>query len=165
MKGTKATQERQQEGFKGGSDAEERLSPEQKRKGIAEVLTAHGLDPDEATRRATEVVSDGRKYEFYEADLQTPELFTVRGKSGTLLIGLNTSHPGYEHLVALMSEPAESDTPEQLKTRLTQSYEGLKLLLEAWARYEDELTDPRQKEQAQEVRLDWGRMARYFFRS
>lgn len=164
MRGTKATQQRQQEGHAGSSDTDERLSPDAKQIGIAGALEAQGLAPEEAKQRATEVVSDGRKYEFYEADLATPELFTVRSKAGALLIGLNTAHPGYEHLVALMKPQDDSEDPEKLKVRMRQSYEGLKLLLEAWARYEDELTDPRKKEQAQNARLDWGRVARDFFR-
>lgn len=164
MRGTKATQQRQQDGHAGSSDADERLAPDAKQNGIAGVLEAQGLSSDEAKQRATEVVSDGRKYEFYEADLATPELFTVRSKAGALLVGLNTTHPGYEHLVALLKPQEDSEDVEKLKIRMRQSYEGLKLLLEAWARYEDELTDPRKKEQAQNARLDWGRVARDFFR-
>ncbi len=164
MKGTKATQQRQHDGHSGSSDADEQMPADVKANDIASVLETQGLSPDEAKERATEVVSDGRKYEFYEADLATPELFTVRSKAGALLIGLNTTHPGYEHLVALLKPQDGIDNAEKMKARMHQSYEGLKLLLEAWARYEDELTDPRKKEQAQNARLDWGRVARDFFR-
>lgn len=52
----------------------------------------------------------------------------------------------------------------ELKLRLNQSYEGLKLLLEAWARYEDELPDGVQKERAQMARAAWGSVARDFLR-
>jgi len=165
VRGTKATKERQDEGHTGSTDKDEQLPPEQRKAGIAKDLTDQGLSPDEAKTRATSIVSDGRKYEFYETDLHTPELFTVRGKTGAILIGLNTTHPGYTHLVELMkTDDGDSLTAEELRSRLGQAYEGLKLLLEAWARYEDELTDPRKKEQAQNTRLDWGRVARDFFR-
>lgn len=164
MRGTKATQQRQNEGHLGSSDPDEQLSPDNRESQIADLLKTQGLSTDEARTRATMVVSDGRKFEFYETDLATPELFTVRSKAGALLIGLNTSHPGYDHLVALMKPQGESEDAEQLQVRMRQSFEGLKLLLEAWARYEDELTDPRKKEQAQNARLDWGRVARDFFR-
>jgi hypothetical protein len=165
VRGTKATKERQEGGYEGSTDKEEKLPPAQREAGIAKDLTDQGLSPGEAKDRATSIVSDGRKFEFYETDLHTPELFTVRGKTGAILIGLNTTHPGYAHLVELMkTDDTASLSADELRDRLGQAYEGLKLLLEAWARYEDELTDPRKKEQAQNTRLDWGRVARDFFR-
>jgi hypothetical protein len=51
---------------------------------------------------------------------------------------------------------------ETLRSRLTNSLEGLKLLLTAWARYEDEEPDGIRKTRAQDARSDWGRMARQF---
>jgi hypothetical protein len=164
VRGTLATQNRQREGHQGTSDADESLPMERKREGIASTLEAEGLDKGEAEQRAQGVVDDGRKFEFYEVSLVTPEFFTVRAKAGAILIGLNTDHPAYQHLVTLMRSSDDTDDVQQLKGRLSEAYEGLKLLLEAWARYEDELTDGRRKEQAQEARLDWGRVARDFFR-
>jgi hypothetical protein len=66
--------------------------------------------------------------------------------------------------VTLLESSDDDNDVDALKIRLRKSFEGLKLLLEAWARYEDELTDGVKKERAQEARLDWGRVARQFFR-
>jgi len=164
VRGTKATENRKEEGFVGTSDTDESLSAAEKEKAIASDLENQGLDEQEASDRARSVVSDGRKYEFFEIDLSTPELFTVRTKAGAILIGLNTNHPAYDHLVSLLKHDPENDSIELTKEYIRKSFEGLKLLLEAWARYEDELTDGRRKEQAQLARLDWGRVARDFFR-
>ena len=41
---------------------------------------------------------------------------------------------------------------------------GLKLLLESWARLEDEASE-NLKEELQNIRLEWGKLARLFFRS
>lgn len=164
VRGTKATQLRQKDGHVGVSDAEESLSAEEKEQRIAKSLSDQGLDQAEASERAKAVVYDGRKFDFFETELDGPELFTVRAKAGAILIGLNTAHPGYDHLVALLKRSEETKDLAELQTRLDQAYEGLKLLLEAWARYEDELPDGRKKEQAQEARADWGRVARDFFR-
>jgi hypothetical protein len=40
----------------------------------------------------------------------------------------------------------------------------LKLLLESWARLEDEASESL-KEQLQDIRLEWGKLARLFFKS
>jgi hypothetical protein len=162
--GTQATRRRQEEGYKGTSDLSESLSPEVKTQQIEESLVAVGVDPVEAQQRAASLVSSGYKYEFYKVVVDTAEFFTVRPKGGSILIGLNTNHPAYDHLVTLLESSDEVNDVSVLKARLRKSYEALKLLLEAWARYEDELTDGIKKERAQEARLDWGRVARQFLR-
>lgn len=162
--GTQATKRRQEEGHKGTSDLSESLPADVKTQQIQESLVSVGVDPIEAQQRATSLVNSGYKYEFYKVGVDTAEFFTVRPKGGSILIGLNTNHPAYDHLVTLLETSDEVNDVDVLKARLRKSYEGLKLLLEAWARYEDELTDGIKKERAQEARLDWGRVARQFLR-
>lgn len=164
-KGTGATKHRQDEGYEGSSDADELADKAARETAIANELVAAGLETDEAQEKAGKVLDDNQKFEFFKADLQTPEFFTVRPKGGVLLIGLNTNHPAYEHLVTLLEEGEQETDLERLKSRVRQSFEGLKLLLEAWARYEDELTDGPRKQRAQEARLQWGIVARQFFQS
>ena len=163
-KGTEATKQRQEEGYRGTSDLSESLPPEVKAQHIEETLVAVGVDPAEAQQRAVSLVKSGYKYEFYDVAVDTAEFFTVRPKGGSILIGLNTNHPAYDHLVTVLESGDDVNDIVTLKSRLRRSYEGLKLLLEAWARYEDELTDGIKKERAQEARLDWGRVARQFLR-
>jgi hypothetical protein len=162
--GTQATKVRQEEGHRGTSDLGETLPLDTRTTQIEEGLTSVGVDLLEAQSRAQIVVRSGQKYEFYKVGVETPEFFTVRPKGGSLLIGLNTNHPAYDHLVTLLESSEEDNDVEALKRRLRKSFEALKLLLEAWARYEDELTDGVKKERAQEARLDWGRVAKQFFR-
>ncbi len=164
-RGKVAAGQREQEGYIGSSDAEDGSSAEERVDLITRVLEADGLPADEARPLVTTVIDNQAKFAFYEVDLTTPEFFTVRIKAGVICIGLSTNHPAYQHLVSLLKHGDESDDIAELKSRLHQSYEGLKLLLESWARYEDELTDGRRKEQAQLARLDWGRVARDFFRN
>jgi hypothetical protein len=162
--GTQATKRRQEEGYKGTSDLSESLPSDVKTQQIEESLVSVGVDPIEAQQRAASLVQSGYKYEFYNVGVDTAEFFTVRPKGGSILIGLNTNHPAYDHLVTLLETSDDVNDVAILKARLRKSYEGLKLLLEAWARYEDELTDGIKKERAQEARLDWGRVARQFLR-
>lgn len=162
--GTQATKLRQEEGYRGTSDLGESLPIDIRTTQIEEGLTSVGVDLEEAKKRAEIVVISGQKYEFYKVGVETPEFFTVRPKGGSLLIGLNTNHPAYDHLVTLLESSEDDNDVDALKRRLRKSFEALKLLLEAWARYEDELTDGIKKERAQEARLDWGRVAKQFFR-
>lgn len=164
-RGKSAAEQRARDGNSGRSDAPDSSTPEEKVNQITRVLEAAGLSEAEARPLGTAVVSSHAKFTFVPHELQTPEFFTVRIKAGSVLIILNTNHPAYEHLIALQNREDETDDVATLKLRLHQSYEGLKLLLVSWARYEDELTDGKRKDQAQEARLDWGRVARDFFRN
>jgi len=78
------------------------------------------------------------------------------------VITLNTSHPAYRNLVEVLESDETTTDVEKLQDRLSRASDGLKLLLSAWARYEDELPDGVQRTRAQDARVDWGRMARLF---
>jgi len=51
-----------------------------------------------------------------------------------MMIGLNTYPLTYDHLINLHESSDEVNDVTILKGRLRKSYEGLKTLLEAWAR-------------------------------
>lgn len=159
---TEATKLRQQEGHAGQSDRDESL-PSDERKGIIEqTLIDLGETEREAERLAAKTVSDGLKYAFVRADLETPAFFSVRPRGGAIIVALNTNHPAYDKLVEVLEEEVEGANAEALQARLDNASEGLKLLLSAWARYEDEQPDGILRTRAQEARTDWGRMARLF---
>jgi len=164
-KGTDATiRRREEDGIEGRSDKDEGKPENEKIHDIEESFEQDGFTPEEAAELAEKVISDGRKYEFYEVDLPTSEFFTVRPRGGVILIGLNTNHPAYEHLVTLLKDADDETDIDQLKLRMKKSFEALKLLLEAWARYEDELSDGTPKSRAQDARVAWGVVAREFFK-
>ena len=163
-KATEATKRRRdEEGITSSSDEDENKPDSQRIADIEKSLESEGFSEDEAKKFATKVISDGRKYEFYEVDSTSSEFFSVRPKGGVILIGLNTNHPAYEHLVTLMRDVDDLNDIDKLKERMRMSYEALKLLIEAWARYEDELTDGIQKNRARDARTGWGMVAREFF--
>jgi hypothetical protein len=160
-KATQATRIRQSEGHRGESDAAETEPPQVRQAALEQGLIELGLDEEDAAARAVQIVNDGRKYEFVHASLDGDMFFSVRPKGGALLININTIHPAYQHLVALLERDPDEGDAAAVRQRMRQSYEGLKLLLEAWARYEDELPSA-QKDRAREARADWGRVARQF---
>jgi hypothetical protein len=159
---TEATKERKQEGYRGESDKDEFLPPEERKKNIENTLVDTGITENTAKELAAKTVSDGLKYAFAEADLETAAFFSVKPRGGAIIITLNTSHPAYQKLVEVLEEEVDGVDPETLRSRLTNSLEGLKLLLTAWARYEDEQPDGVRRTRAQDTRTDWGRIARQF---
>lgn len=162
---TEYTDDRKKHGHGGRSDADENLDPEDKIKGIAGFLVDSGLDEKTAQEKAANTVDHGQKYLFVDADLETPSFFSVRQKGGSIIVSLNTNHPAYDNLVEVLRDDTESSDDSELRERLMKASDGLKLVLMAWARYEDEQPDGLRRENAQEARLDWGRIARQFLRS
>ena len=160
MRGTTATRSLQGQGHRGASDADEDRPSEERTHDLEEALIhVVGVSPREALDEATDAIETGLKYRFAEADTDSPAFFSVTPRGGVILITLNTRHPVYEHLIEVL-EPTEAGGAEE---RLENAREGLKLLLEAWARYEDEQPEGRRRDAAMDARSDWGRVARHFF--
>ena len=162
-KATQATRARQNEGIRGISDAEEALPEKDRTAALALDLTQDGLSEDQARALAARTIEQGLKYTFTIADLEGRMFFTVKPVAGDIVIKLNTNHPVYSNLVEVLEDdPDEDVTKDQLLERLSKANRGLKLLLMAWARYEDEATPDKKREDIQDVRFDWGRYAAQF---
>ena len=163
VRGTLETRKRQAEGFAGASDAEEQAPAGEREKAITTELTDQGVPLEQAKELSATVVNNGIKYIFNESDIETSAFFSVRPRGGAVIIALNISHPAYRHLIELLDTPNPEDLAlEELVSRLNNAWMGLKLLLEAWARYEDEQPEGTRKNQVQDTRNDWGRVARQF---
>jgi hypothetical protein len=158
---TEKTRERQAEGNRGESDAGETKPPEERKTEIATTLTQQGLAESDAKELAEIAINDSLKYVFAEASLDSSAFFSVQPRGGALILTLNTRHPAYSRLVDVLERDRTNQTSENLQQRLNNALDGLKLLLMAWARYEDE-QDSIKRENAQDARVDWGRIARRF---
>ena len=159
---TAITRTLQQEGRVGGSDKDESLPSEQRKQAIERSLVDEGVPQKQAKEIAAVTVSDSLKYVFAEADIETQALFTVKPRGGAIVIMLNTNHPAYHHLVEVLASEELTNDANKLRERLARASDGLKLLLSAWARYEDEQPDGAPRSRAQQARSDWGSMARRF---
>jgi hypothetical protein len=159
---TSVTRELQREGHTGTSDRDETLPAPERQHAIEQTLVEAGVPQEEAEGLAATTISEGYKYLFTYADLDTPAFFTVKMKGGGIQIILNSEHPAYRHLVTVLDSDVKTDDPAALRERLNRASDGLKLLLSAWARYEDEQPDGQLRSRAQQTRSDWGSMARRF---
>jgi hypothetical protein len=160
--GTNATEDRKKEGKKGGSDDDEHLSEKEKEDKIRERLEAQGVDSDTIDDVTGEVVDHGLKYSFVERPLGGAEIFSVEPTAGAILIGLNTDHQAYDKLFSSLNLDDDRDLEERESiAKLSDANKALKLLLEAWARMEDEALDEK-RHLYKDIRNDWGRVARRF---
>lgn len=160
---TEVTKDRQEQGYSGTSDAGENAPEDVRKQEITDELEEIGLSTSVAQELAAATISTGLKYVFAHADLESSAFFSVRQKGGSIIITLNTSHPAFSSLVEVLEkDPEDADDEEDLKRRLENALDGLKLLLMAWARYEDEQPDGARRTQAQQTRQDWGTLARQF---
>jgi hypothetical protein len=155
---TKVTDARREKyGSKGESDIQESLPTEQKIEMIAPLIQeAEGVSQEEAHQIATEMVRTRVKFLFVEGPLPGSMLFDVQSRmGGPIVIKINSSHPAREHFFELLKNEAKPDL-ESAELR------GLKLLFSAWARLEDEATTPQRKRQFEDLRVEWGIIARDF---
>lgn len=159
---TRVTENRKQDGYKGESDKDESLPALERQTTIEKTLTEVGVPETKARELAATTISDNLKYSFVDADLETAAFFSVKPKGGAILVTLNTNHPAYTNLIEVLEDDVENVDTERLKLRLAKSQKGLKLLLAAWARYEDEQPDGKRRQDTQDARVDWGRIARQF---
>lgn len=159
---TNRTRQRQRDGHAGESDRDEAQPADARRETIAENLAATGVDAVSAGELAATTVDEGLKYLFAEASIDTAAFFTVGLRGGVISVMLNTDHPAYDNLVAVLDKDGEGATNEDLLQRMNKARDGLKLLLTAWARYEDEQPAGPRRQAARDARSDWGKVARQF---
>ena len=165
VRGTAATRARKEGGFVGGSDAEEGMPAGEREATISSDLEGLGEGTEAASVDAARIVSSNLKFHFTHKALDSGAFFGVQNSAGAIIITLNVEHPAYRHLISVL-EPGEHDGESELSAedRAKAAHVGLRLLLEAWARTEDEMADnPQQRQRARRFREDWGYVAASFF--
>tara|TARA_R110002072_G_scaffold23181_3_gene80439 strand:+ start:21973 stop:23754 length:1782 start_codon:yes stop_codon:yes gene_type:complete len=139
-------------GIEGESDEGEKLPTEVREEQLQKEFENLDIEPDEAKEMAIDAVRSDVKFVFKEGRVPGPVMFDTYSRAGKLFVVLNDQHPARDGLFELLDEENE-DSSRALKS--------LKLLLEAWARLEDEAENKKRQVLA-DVRSDWGRIARDF---
>ena len=154
---TRALRRRQEKlGQTGASDEGEKGPADERTDALTMEIEQEGLDPATAREIAVDYVQRKIKFLFRHADFPGFSVFDVTSKAGVIIITINTKHPAHAHLFELLRE-GEADVPE------SPALQGLKLLLTAWARMEDEASGDHRIE-LEDIRGEWGRIARDFIR-
>ena len=160
---TEVTESRKEDGHIGQSDKDEdNKTEEEKLNDLVNELTGDNV-PEPEDYAKTILGKTSIKYQFIEANFESHAFFAVAPVAGKIIIKLNTSHPAYGQFVEILNDEVDPElSKEVLQRRLIDAKNGLKLLLMAWARYEDEQPDGRLKLAVKDARGDWGKMATAF---
>lgn len=159
---TEVTNIRKEDGHIGQSDKDDdQKNDDEKLKDLVNELIGDSVP--EAEDYAKAILTSDIKYQFIDANFDSPAFFSVAPVGGKIIIKLNTSHPAYDQFVEILNDEIdENATKESIEKRLIEAKSGMKLLLMAWARYEDEQPDGKRKSNVRDARLDWGKMASEF---
>jgi len=164
-KATDITQARSEDGHLGESEKKAQgKSDEEKLDEIKSELISDNVP--EANVYAEEIFNSNFKFQFVDAKSEGKAFFSVSPVGGKILIKLNTSHAAYSQFVEVLNDTIDENSDDnEIASRLQKAQNGMKLLLMAWARYEDEQPDGRLKEVVKDARNDWGKMAAEFMRN
>ena len=147
---------------KGDSDNAPKISPEEKAKQIRESAERVRVDEKTAQEWAEETVHTGRRVLLKSVTLgHRDAFFDVESVNNVIEVWLNDRHPVHKHLIEVLGAQMEGEGPEELGERLQKAAFALRMLLIAWARYEDKAPSG-MKDSFEDFRMDWGREARKF---
>lgn len=159
---TDVVKEQVARGDKGVSDTVPQIGTDEKRRRLEDSLKNHRVDVHTAVERAAEIVDRGRRVLIQPGKLgATTAFFDVESVGDVIQVWLNETHPVYEHLIDVLRADEGEPSTEDLMSRLQKADFTLRMLLVAWARYEDKLP-PGNRQGTLEMRMDWGREARRF---
>ncbi len=127
-----------------------------------QLLIDEGYSVTNATDMAESSIKSGDRFVWIPTTISGSQFFDIVPKSGLLYIKLNTQHAAYKNLMDIVKDiPDELDLKEA-KLRLERTYQGLRLLIASWARYEDETEDQDRKCEIQNFRITWGQILQDF---
>ena len=154
--------EQTERGERGTTDNAPKATNEEKIAGIAQSATHLRVDFQTAQEWAEETVKSGRRVLLKSVRLgHRDAFFDVESVNDVIEVWLNDRHPVYSHLIDVLGEEVGERTREELAERIQKASFTLRMILLAWARYEDKAPSGL-KDRFEDFRMDWGREARNF---
>lgn len=162
---TAAIKRRQKDGRKGESDKQgEQIPTDEEKRDVQKktLVGKHKMPEEDARQLIEETMRSGNLVRWIESDQQTPAFFDVDFLPNLVEVALNSNHPVHEFLYQLMHLDIDDVEEPELRERLAKASAAFRILIYAWARYEDEQSD-RERRRLRNVRLEWGKYAEEFF--
>jgi hypothetical protein len=160
---TSETTKRALRGKIGEADRTNITDPIVKEKEVDRALIESVTDPAIRKHVAQSIVQKGLKYSFQKKAWDGSSFFTVSPRAGVIFVDINTDHPAYSELFQVLDTEEEELDSQAIREKLDKALYSIKLLLMAWARFEDE-QPPDRRSQLQEIRQDWGIITRDFLK-
>lgn len=162
---TNVIKDQSEQGVKGSTDVAPKTTDEEKIAEIAESARQVRVDPQIAKQWAEETVHAGRRILMKGATLgHDHAFFDVESVNDVIEVWVNDKHPVYAHLIEVLDDETSGQSLQELVDRLEKASFTLRMIMIAWARYEDK-TPPDLKMTLEDLRMDWGREARDFLRT
>ena len=159
---TKVIDDQAEKGETGDSDNAPKISIKEKTRQLRDSAKQVRVDERTAQEWAEETVLSGRRVLLKSVTLgHRDAFFDVESVNNVIEVWLNDQHPVHEHLIEVVTAQTEDKTLEELGERLQKASFALRMLLIAWARYEDK-APAGMKDSFEDFRMDWGREARKF---
>ena len=120
---------------------------------IEDYLAEHGFE--DAPRIAAELVRNNFRFRFERVSGHGFQMFTCDSPPGGIMfVNLNINHQLYEFISFIEQEADANENPVVWKAAV-----GLRTLLLAWSRMEDQIESPERRQEVQSIAADWGRQA------
>ena len=162
---TNVIKDQGEQGVKGSTDNAPETTDEEKIAEITESARQVRVDPLIAQQWAEETVQTGRRILMKGATLgHDHAFFDVESVNDVIEVWINDKHPVYAHLIEVLDDETTDQSLQELVDRLEKASFTLRMIMIAWARYEDK-TPPDLKMTLEDLRMDWGREARDFLRT
>ncbi len=158
---------RRKKGHRSASDKKgERGTEEQhKKEQVENLVERHHYDEPEAEREVDETSEKNLRVRWVNSAQDIPAFFSVDSLPNVMQVAFNTNHPlAAHHLLDLVTPDVEQLDEEALKRRMAELASTFRVLIYAWARYEDEQEDYARRK-VRDARMEWGRYAEEFFDS
>ena len=149
---------------KGKTDDAPNISDAKKIEEITRSAQQYGVDLKTAREEwAIPTVENGRRVLMKAVTLgHKHAFFNVQTVNDIIEVWLNDQHPVHEHFIEVLTSDTQDQDFQELSDRINKAAFTLKMLLYAWARYEDKVP-PNIRRQLEDARMAWGREASRFF--
>ncbi len=159
-KATTKWKDRAKKGYKTDTDDQD-YDDEAQDELVKDLVKNKNYSEDIAKEIAQAVKTRGRKIIFVAAEADSQAFFNVDIRAGGITeVVFNTRHPVYEKLINVLDTDVSDSSSSELVSRIENASDTLKLLLAAWARYEEE--DYPSRDKIRDIRHEWGKMAKNF---
>ena len=164
-KATAKIKQRIEEGHDGESDrrGKEATEDQRQREEVQNLTERHHFAHGDALRTIDETIKAGNAVRWIQSRQSSPAFFDVEPLPGVIQVALNSGHPVYEHLYEVMHPDVDDMDEDEIRERLARSAAAFRILLYAWARYEEEQVGTREKKKVRDARFEWGKYAEEFF--
>ena len=162
---TAGIERRQKEGHQGASDRAGATGTEEEHRAaqVESLVEKHHFDWQEALKRVEETIREGHRVRWINSAQSSAAFFDVEPFPNVVQVAFNTNHPiSSSHLFDVVNPDIDEFDEQELRASLATLTRAFRILVYAWARYEDEQTD-RAKRGVRDARVEWGKYAEEFF--